>query len=243
MFPKRQSGPPALPPPVMATYGLSHWMGICYSTMIRTPTIFGSVSAIRDVNHISITLTGSAVAVAALTVSGSQTPLTAGDIVDFGSVVIKQPQTQTFTFSNAYSSTLTVNSVAVSGVGFSGPTGATFPLQIGPGQQPTFKVTFTPQSGTPYQGTLTVRHDVGYQYTPTPYQLVYEADFSSVTNVGQFRVLVPGMGGSLPFQINDGIAMDFARTYALGRSTRYSLPTRNRRGVGARQSTSGSCSG
>jgi hypothetical protein len=121
-----------------------------------TPTIFGSFSAILDVNNISITLTGSAVAVAALTVSGSQTPLQAGAIVDFGSVVVSQPQTQTFTFSNAYSSTLTVNSVAVSGAGFSGPTGAKFPLQVGPGQQPTFKVTFTPQSGTPYQGTLTV---------------------------------------------------------------------------------------
>ena len=33
---------------------------------------------------------------------------------------------------------------------------------------------------------------------------------------GQYRLVVPGMGASLPFIINDGIAMAFARTYALG---------------------------
>jgi hypothetical protein len=68
------------------------------------------------------------------------------------------------------------------------------------------------QSGASvFQGTLTSRPDVGYQYSPTPYQLVYEADFSSVTNSGQFRIQVPGMGASLPFQIADGVAMDFTR--------------------------------
>lgn len=73
------------------------------------------------------------------------------------------------------------------------------------------------QSGAPvYQGTLTVRPDVGFEYTPTPYQNVYDADFSSFTTPGEYRVLVPGMGASLPFRINEGIGMDFARTYALG---------------------------
>jgi len=73
------------------------------------------------------------------------------------------------------------------------------------------------QSGsTVYQGTLTVRPDVGYQYTPTPYQLVYEADFTSFTTPGEYLLVVPGMGASLPFRIDHGIAMDFARTYALG---------------------------
>ena len=73
------------------------------------------------------------------------------------------------------------------------------------------------QSGaTVYQGTLTLRPDVGYTYTPTPYQNVYEADFSGFSGPGQYRLLVPGMGASLPFRIDDGIGMDFARTYALG---------------------------
>ena len=67
-----------------------------------------------------------------------------------------------------------------------------------------------------FQGTLTLRRDVGYQYTPTPYQQVYEADFSSVTNPGSYYLQVPGMGSSLPFRIDEGIAMDIARTYELG---------------------------
>jgi len=73
------------------------------------------------------------------------------------------------------------------------------------------------QSGaTVYQGTLTLRQDIGYQYTPTPYQSVYEADFTSFATPGEYVVVVPGMGASLPFHIDGGIAMGFARTYALG---------------------------
>jgi hypothetical protein len=69
---------------------------------------------------------------------------------------------------------------------------------------------------TVFQGTLTQRSDVGYTYSPTPYQAVYQADFSSFTNTGAYRIVVPGMGGSLPFRIDEGIGMDFTRTYALG---------------------------
>ncbi|HEX4265675.1 MAG TPA: glycoside hydrolase family 9 protein [Verrucomicrobiae bacterium] len=69
---------------------------------------------------------------------------------------------------------------------------------------------------TVYQGTLSQRSDVGYVYTPTPYQTVYQADFSSFITPGAYRLVMPGMGGSLPFRIDEGIGMDFARTYALG---------------------------
>ena len=72
------------------------------------------------------------------------------------------------------------------------------------------------QSGaTRYQGTLTLRKDVGYNYLPTPYQNVYEADFSSFTTPGQYRIVVPAIGTSLSFRIDEGIGLDFARTYAL----------------------------
>jgi len=51
------------------------------------------------------------------------------------------------------------------------------------------------QSGaTVFQGTLTQRSDVGYTYSPTPYQTVYQADFSSFTTPGSYRLVVPGMG-------------------------------------------------
>ena len=73
------------------------------------------------------------------------------------------------------------------------------------------------QSGTTvFQGTLTLRQDVGYNYSPTPYQKVYEADFSSFTTPGSYRLMVPGMGASYAFRIDEGEAMNFARTYAMG---------------------------
>ena len=67
-----------------------------------------------------------------------------------------------------------------------------------------------------FQGPLTQRQDVGYQTTPLPYQQVYVADFSSLKTPGEYKIQISGMGTSLPFLVNDGIAMGFARTYALG---------------------------
>jgi hypothetical protein len=79
-----------------------------------------------------------------------------------------------------------------------------------------FKIVDSETGAQVFQGTLTLRKDVGYTYVPTPYQKVYEADFTAFTTPGEYRLVVPGMGGSLPFMIHEGIAMSFARTYALG---------------------------
>ena len=67
-----------------------------------------------------------------------------------------------------------------------------------------------------FQGNLVSKLDVGYTYTPTPYQKVLVADFSSFTTPGQYRLSVPGVGTSLPFLIDNGIALSFTRAYALG---------------------------
>ncbi len=69
---------------------------------------------------------------------------------------------------------------------------------------------------TVFTGTLKVRADVGYVYSPAPYQKVLEADFSSFTTPGEYQLKVAGLGASLPFLIDDGIAMGFTRAYALG---------------------------
>jgi hypothetical protein len=79
-----------------------------------------------------------------------------------------------------------------------------------------FKLVSVATGASVYEGTLKLRNDVGYSYTPTPYQQVFEADFTAFTIAGEYRLVVPGLGASLPFLIHDGIAMDFARTYALG---------------------------
>jgi hypothetical protein len=79
-----------------------------------------------------------------------------------------------------------------------------------------FQIVSTQTSNTVYTGTLVPRRDNGYTYTPKPYQQVLEADFSSFQTPGEYRLVVPGLGASLPFLIDDGIAATFARTYELG---------------------------
>jgi len=79
-----------------------------------------------------------------------------------------------------------------------------------------FKLVDANSGATVFTGSLNSRLDQGWNYSPSPYQKVYEADFTSFTTPGQYRLVVPGMGASLPFNITDGIAMAFARTYALG---------------------------
>ncbi len=79
-----------------------------------------------------------------------------------------------------------------------------------------FKIVNAATGTQVYQGTLTSRPDVGYTYSPTPYQKVLEADFSAFTTPGEYQLVVPGLGASLPFMIDEGVAMAFARAYELG---------------------------
>lgn len=79
-----------------------------------------------------------------------------------------------------------------------------------------FKIVSAANGAVVFTGALTVRKDIGYKYLPLPYQKVYEADFSSFTTPGEYRLQVPGMGASYAFMINEGVAATFARTFALG---------------------------
>lgn len=71
-----------------------------------------------------------------------------------------------------------------------------------------------------YSGALTARPEtsnpLGFTITPAPYQKVLQADFTAFNTPGEYRLQVPGLGCSLPFFIDDGLAAAFARTYALG---------------------------
>ena len=67
-----------------------------------------------------------------------------------------------------------------------------------------------------YRGNLVPRPDRGFTHLPTPYQQVLEADFTALDTPGTYRVYVPGLGTSWPFQIGTGVAGSVARTFALG---------------------------
>ncbi len=79
-----------------------------------------------------------------------------------------------------------------------------------------FKIVAASTGTTVFEGALTKRPDIGYTYTPLPYQKVLEADFSHFTTPGEYYLVVPGLGASLPFMTNEGVAMAWMRTYALG---------------------------
>ncbi|HWI59701.1 MAG TPA: cellulase N-terminal Ig-like domain-containing protein, partial [Bacillota bacterium] len=81
---------------------------------------------------------------------------------------------------------------------------------------PGFQLISTQTSNVVYQGMLVLRPDVGYHYTPAPYQQVLEADFSAFQTPGQYKLVVPSLGASLPFLIDDRVGGSFARAYELG---------------------------
>ncbi len=65
-----------------------------------------------------------------------------------------------------------------------------------------------------FRGALKRRVDTGFPFIC--YQHVYEADLSEIKAPGEYRIVVPGLGASYPFVINDSVLAAFARTYALG---------------------------
>ena len=121
-----------------------------------SPTIVASYSATFVVNTINMILEGAAVPSVTITVGSSTTPLSPGDIVNFGSVDVGSAQTLDFVLSNLSTTSLTVPTLTVSGADFAGPIGLATPVQLIPGQTASFQITFTPQSGTIAQGVLTV---------------------------------------------------------------------------------------
>lgn len=67
-----------------------------------------------------------------------------------------------------------------------------------------------------FNGELKPRRDEGYTYTVKPYQQAWQAGFDELKTPGTYRLRVAGLGVSYPFVINDGVAANITRTYALG---------------------------
>ena len=161
------SGPAALQTLLLAGSGVSAGLSLCPFPALTiapgnyaefrvdfTPTSIATYSAFMTVNTTNITLQGNGVAAASLTLAGSQTPLAAGASIDFGPVTVGSSSLQSLTLSSTTS--FTVQTITVSGTGFSGPIGRSAPVQLGPGQTASFQVQFKPSTAQPAQGTLTV---------------------------------------------------------------------------------------
>jgi Abnormal spindle-like microcephaly-assoc'd, ASPM-SPD-2-Hydin len=140
-------------------YTLAPYAGPASEAEIDTdfsPTFAASYSASLAINNVNIVLEGAAVPSAVVTLAGSNTPLSAGATVGFGSVPVGSTQTQGFVLTNPGSAAIDVGTLTVAGAGFKGPIGLSAPVQLGPGQSASFQVSFSPQTGTAAQGVLTV---------------------------------------------------------------------------------------
>ena len=124
--------------------------------VVFNPTDVASYSAFLVVNTINIILQGTGTPSAVLELAGSNIPLAAGAIIDFGPVASGQTKLLTFELSNPSSGAVSVNALSVTGSGFKGPIGAGAPISIAAGQTVSFQVAFSPTSGQASQGTLSV---------------------------------------------------------------------------------------
>jgi len=118
-----------------------------------TPLSTASYSASLQVNSTSIILLGSGVAAPTLVATAGGC---AGSTFSFGSVPAGTTSTCAFTLSNFNPQAVTVPTMAVNGLSFSGPTGVTVPLTLQAGQSVSFSITFAPQAAIVYNGTLAV---------------------------------------------------------------------------------------
>jgi hypothetical protein len=140
-------------------YTLAPYTGLASEVEIDvdfSPTTVTTYSATMVINTISMIIQGTVVPAAAVTLTGSTTPLSAGATVTFPSVAVGSSETQGFVLTNSSTASIDIATLTVSGAGFTGPIGLAAPVQLGAGQTASFQVSFTPQSSTTVQGVLTV---------------------------------------------------------------------------------------
>lgn len=122
-------------------------------TVNFTPTSAASFSANLQVNSVSVILLGSGVTAPTLT---SVSACSASVPFNFGGVPVGSTVACTFTLQNLNPAAVTVASVAINGLGFTGPYGITAPFALQPGQSVSFSVHFTPPGALAYSGTIAI---------------------------------------------------------------------------------------
>lgn len=122
-------------------------------TVSFTPVSTASFSANLQINSTSVILTGSGVMAPTL---ASASGCSSGVPFNFGNVPTGTSVACTFALQNLNPQAISVASVVVNGLGFTGPNGITAPLTLQPGQSVSFSVNFTPPAALPYAGTIAI---------------------------------------------------------------------------------------
>lgn len=200
--------PYTIPPNSMATQTLN-------ITVSFTPTSTASFSASLQISSLSVILLGSGVTAPTLTsASGCSTSTP----YSFGSVPTGSSATCTFALQNLNPQAITVASVVINGLGFTGPYGITAPFALQPGQSVSFSVNFTPPGALAYSGTIAIGTQTyaisGTGQTallPTPFLQFDAASYSS----GKQGVLTMTIPGGSPIAATGYVNLTFAPSTAV----------------------------
>jgi hypothetical protein len=145
---------PALPYSIPAGSTMAQALNVwVYFTPTAAALSFSSPLTITSTaNAISLFVQGTGVSAPTLTsVSGCS----GGASFAFGNVKTATPVTCTFSIQSP-NSPVTIASIVVNGLGFTGPYGVTMPLTLATGQSASFSITFTPPAATVYTGSLVI---------------------------------------------------------------------------------------
>ena len=170
-----------------------------------------SVSSVTSAQAVTLTASAGGVSrtfalqlyAAAATLSISPTS------VAFGNVAVKTVATQTVTLTSTGSAAVTVSAATVTGTGFT-VSGATFPVNLNPGQSVTLNVQFDPTATGAAAGQLTIKSNssnnstvvISLSGTGTPPEvaLSWDAPSSSTDPIAGYNIY-RSTGGSSAYQL------------------------------------------
>jgi hypothetical protein len=134
--------------------------------------------------------------------------------VAFGNVVLNTPATQSVTLTSTGTAPVTINSAALTGMGFA-VSGATFPVTLNPGQAVTLIVQFDPAVTGMTSGRLTIASTsstngtavIALSGTGEPHEvdLSWDAPSSSADPVAGYEVYRSSDGGSTYQLVNSTV--------------------------------------
>ena len=180
-----------------------------------TPTSTASFSANLQINGLSVILLGSGIAAPTLT---SVSACSSSVPFNFGSVPVNSSTTCTFVLRNLNPQAVSVASVIVNGLGFTGPYGIVAPLTLQPQEAVSFAVNFTPPGALPYSGTIAIGTQ-SYALTgtgqtallPTPTLQLNASSYAS----GQQGVLTVTIPGGAPIAATGYVNLAFTPSTAV----------------------------
>lgn len=184
--------PIPIPGNSLASQSLNFWVSL---TATSVANFNASLTITATSGGLSTILFGSGVTAPTLT-SGAGCSSSAP--FNWGNVMVGNSSSCTFALTNSNPQAVTVSSISVNGLGFTGPVGVTAPFTLQPGQAASFSVNFAPPGALVYSGTLTIGPQ-SFQLTgtgeqallPTPVLQFDAASYSSAQQ-GVLSVTIPG---------------------------------------------------